>query len=99
MCLSKGEYYTYFEQYWILTCVQSLFASGQTFTHFAISTQFKFNSIFWLNFKNVSIRLIILEPFSGVKTPYSAIPVFVNMISSQNGAITTVDESGNDTGK
>ena len=27
--------------------------------------------------------------------PYSTIPVFVNWIPSQNGAITTVDDSGN----
>ena len=30
---------------------------------------------------------------------YSTIPVFVNMISSQNGAITTANKSGNDVGE
>ena len=34
-----------------------------------------------------------------VTIPYSTFPVFVNTISSQNGAITTADESGNNNGK
>ena len=34
-----------------------------------------------------------------VTIPYSTIPVFVNMILSQNGAITTADDSGNDVGE
>ena len=37
--------------------------------------------------------------FDVVTIPYSTIPVFVNTISSQNGAITSADESGNNTGK
>ena len=37
--------------------------------------------------------------FAVVMIPYSTIRVFVNTISSQNGAITTADESGNNTGK
>ena len=39
-----------------------------------------------------------LDPLAEVTIPYSTIPVFVNMISSQNGAITTANESGNDLG-
>ena len=34
-----------------------------------------------------------------VKIPYSTIPVSLNMISSQYGAITTAYESGNEFGK
>ena len=37
--------------------------------------------------------------FDVVTIPYSTIPVFVNTISSQNGAITTADESGKNVGK
>ena len=37
--------------------------------------------------------------FDVVIIPYSTIPVSVNTISSQNGAINTADESGNNTGK
>ena len=40
-----------------------------------------------------------LDVLDEVTMPYSTIPVYVSMISSQNGAITTVDESGNDLGK
>ena len=40
-----------------------------------------------------------LDPLAEVTIPYSTIPVPVNMILSQNGAITTTDESGNDDGK
>ena len=39
-----------------------------------------------------------LDVLAEVTIPYLTIPVFVNMISSQNGAITTADESGNDVG-
>ena len=42
---------------------------------------------------------MIFDAVAGVTIPYSTIPVSVNMISSQNGAITTVDESGNGLGK
>ena len=34
-----------------------------------------------------------------VMIPYSTIPVSVNTMSSQNGAITTADDNGNSTGK
>ena len=37
--------------------------------------------------------------FDAVTIPYSTIPVFVNTISSQNGAITIVSESGKNIGK
>ena len=40
-----------------------------------------------------------LDVLVEVTIPYSTIPVFVNMISSQNGAITTADESGKDVGE
>ena len=40
-----------------------------------------------------------LDALAEVTIPYSTIPVSVNMISSQNGAITTADESGNDVGE
>ena len=40
-----------------------------------------------------------LDALAEVTIPYSTIPVFVNMISSQNGAITTANESGNDVGE
>ena len=39
-----------------------------------------------------------LDVLAEVTIPYLTIPVFVNVISSQNGAITTADESGNDVG-
>ena len=41
----------------------------------------------------------MFDVFSEVKIPYSTIPVFVNMISSQNGAITTTNGCGNDVGE
>ena len=41
---------------------------------------------------------MIFVLLADVTIPYSAIPVFVNRISSQNGAITTADDSGNDAG-
>ena len=43
---------------------------------------------------------MMFDVFDEVIMPYSTIPVYVSMISSQNGAITTVDdESGNDLGE
>ena len=42
---------------------------------------------------------MIFDVLAEVTIPYSTIPVFVNMISSQNGAITTANGSGNDVGK
>ena len=41
---------------------------------------------------------MILVLLAEVIIPYSTIPVFVNRISSQNGAITTADDSGNEAG-
>ena len=49
--------------------------------------------MFWLKLKNVFTSLMILNK---VTIPYSTIPLFVNMILSQNGAITTANGSGND---
>ena len=37
-----------------------------------------------------------LDVLDEVKIPYSTIPVFVNLISSQNGAMTTANGIGND---
>ena len=42
---------------------------------------------------------MIFDAVAGVTIPYSTIPFSVNIISSQNGAITTADESGNGLGK
>ena len=75
-----------------------MFPYGHTFTHFTTKTQFKSNSTFWFNSKNVSTLSIIFVLLAEVTIPYSTIPEFVNRISSQNGAITTVDDSGNDVG-
>ena len=50
-------------------------------------------------FKNPSTSLIMFGEFVELKIPYSTIPVFVNMILSQNGAITTTNWSGNDDGE
>ena len=69
---------------------------GQTFSHLATKTQSKFKSTFWFSFKNLSTSLMTLDVLIEVKMPYSTIPVFVNMISSQNGAMTTANGSGND---
>ena len=40
-----------------------------------------------------------LDVLDELTIPYSTTPVFVNSISSQNGAITILDDSGNDLGK
>ena len=42
---------------------------------------------------------MMLELLAEVTIPYSTIPLFVNRISSQNGAMTTADVSGNGDGK
>ena len=42
---------------------------------------------------------MIFDVLVEVTIPYSTIPVFVNMISSQNGTITTADKSGNYVGE
>ena len=42
---------------------------------------------------------MIFDVLVEVTITYSTIPVFVNMISSQNGAITTVDMIGNNVGE
>ena len=42
---------------------------------------------------------MILDVLEELIIPYSTIPVFVNWISSQNGAITTADDSGNVAGE
>ena len=73
-----------------------MFPYGQTFTHFATITQSNSKLTFSFSFKNVSTSLMT---FDVVTIPYSTIPVFVNTISSQNGATTTADDSGNNTGK
>ena len=42
---------------------------------------------------------MMFDVFDEVIMPYSTTPVYVSMISSQNGAMTTVDdETGNDLG-
>ena len=41
----------------------------------------------------------MFDVFAEVKIPYSTIPVFDNMISSQNGAITTTNGCGKDVGE
>ena len=73
-----------------------MFINEQTFTHFATKTQSNSKSIFWLCFKNSSTLKMTLGVLAEVTMPYFTIPVFVRRMSSQNGAITTVDESGND---
>ena len=52
--------------------------------------------MFWLKLKNVFTSLMILNK---VTFPYSTIPLFVNMILSQNGAITTANGTRNDVGE
>ena len=52
--------------------------------------------MFWLKLKNVFTSLMILNK---VTIPYSTIPLFVNMILSQNGAITTANGTRNDVGE
>ena len=76
-----------------------MFSYGQTFTHFATITQSNSNSTYWFSFKNSSTSLMILDVVEELTIPYSTIPVFVNWISSQNGAITTADDSGNVVGE
>ena len=41
---------------------------------------------------------MILDVLAEVTKPYSTITVFVNWISSQNGATTTTDDSGQNIG-
>ena len=76
-----------------------MFPYGQTFFHFATITQSSFKSRSWSSFKNASTSLMILDILDELTIPYSTIPVFVNRISSQNGAITIADDSGNDLGE
>ena len=76
-----------------------MFPNGQTFNHLATKTQSNSKSTFCCSFKNASTSFMTYDVFVEVTIPYSTIPVFVNTISSQNGAITTADESGNNTGK
>ena len=72
-----------------------MFTDGQTFSHFATKTQSKSKSTLWFSFKNLSISLMTFDVLSEVTIPYSTIPVFVNVISSQNGATTTANGTGN----
>ena len=78
------------------TCTQLMFPYGQTLIHFATMTQSNSKLTFSFIFKNASTSLVT---FDAVTIPYSTTPVFVNTISSQNGAITIADESGNNFGK
>ena len=73
-----------------------MFIDGQTFSHFATKAQSKSKSTLWFSFKNLSTSWMTLDVLAEVTIIYSTIPVFVNMISSQNGAITTANGSGND---
>ena len=73
-----------------------MFKNEQTFTHFATKTQSNSKSTFSFCFKNPSTSLMTLGALTEATIPYFTIPVFVRRISSQNGAITTADESGND---
>ena len=75
-----------------------MFPNGQTFTHFATITQSNSKSTFLFSFKNASTLLMTFDVLVEVTMPYSTIPVYVNLISSQNGAITTA-EIGNDAGE
>ena len=72
---------------------------GQTFIQFATKTQSNSKFTFWFIFKNSSTSLMIFDVLVEVTMLYLTIPVFVNMISSQNGAITTAYGSGNDVGE
>ena len=76
-----------------------MFPYGQTFSHFATITQSNSKSMFWFSFKNASTPLIMFDVLVEVTMPYLTVPVFVNRISSQNGAITTADDRGNDVGE
>ena len=76
-----------------------MFLCGHTFSHFATITQSNSKSMFWFSFKNASTSLITFDVLLDVTTPYLTIPVFVNWISSQNGAITTTDDRGKDVGE
>ena len=76
-----------------------MFMNEQTFTHFATKTQSNSKSTFWFCFKNPSTSFMTFGTLDEVTIPYFTIPVYVNRISSQNGAITTADESGNDVDK
>ena len=71
---------------------------GQTFTQFATKTQSNSKFTFWYIFRNFSTSLMIFDVLVEVTMLYLTIPVFVNMMSSQNGAITTTYGSGNDVG-
>ena len=76
-----------------------IFSNGQTFFHFATNTQLNSKSTFWFSFKNASTSLMTLGLLAKVIIPYSIIPVYVNMILSQNGAITTANDRGNNVGE
>ena len=76
-----------------------MFPYGQTFTHFATITQSNFKSTFFFSFKSASTSLMTFDVLVEVTMPYSTIPVYVNLISSQNGVITTAYEIGNDVGE
>ena len=76
-----------------------MFMNEQTFTHFATKTQSNSKSTFLFCFKNPSTSFMTFGALDEVTIPYFTIPVYVNRISSQNGAITTADESGNDVDK
>ena len=72
-----------------------IFIDGYLFSHFATKTQSNSKVTFSFSFKNVSTSLMTLDVFPEVTIPYSTIPVFVNVISSQNGATTTANGTGN----
>ena len=76
-----------------------MFPSGQTFTQFATKAQSNSKLTFSFSFKNLSTSLMTFDVVLEVTMLYLTIPVFVNMISSQNGAITTANGSGNDVGE
>ena len=75
------------------------FPLGQTFAQFATKTQSNSKVTFWFSSKNASTSLMTFDVLVEVTMLYLTIPVFVNMISSQNGAITTANGSGNDAGE
>ena len=70
-----------------------MFPNGQTFNHLATKPQSNSKSTFCCSFKNVSTSLMTYDVSVEVTIPYSTILAFVNTISSQNGAVTTADES------
>ena len=76
-----------------------MFPYGHTFSHFATITQSNSKSMFWFSFKNASTSLTTFDVLVEVTMPYLTIPVFVKRISSQNGAITTPDDRGNNVGE